>query len=192
MLITISNHLPGDLKAMKHIFILVCVCCLFLSGCDTTDTRSETGSSAGTDDLDTMDSGVTTSGVNIGSGGAMNPLQDPAHPLYNLLSERVIYFAYDQSDIQDQYRAVLEAHGAYIADNPDVIVTLEGHADERGSREYNLALGERRAIAVERLMTLLGGRASQVRTVSYGEERPVAQGHDEASYSLNRRVEIIY
>lgn len=197
-MLMINQTLPGDLKAMKHKILLVCViCCLALSGCDTTDTRSETESSAAVEDRGSSGesgsgSSAQTFGVESGSTSGMNALEDPAHPMYNLLSERVIYFGYDQSTIQDQYRAVLEAHGAYIADNPNVIVTLEGHADERGSREYNLALGERRAISVESLMTLLGASAAQIRTVSYGEERPVAQGHDEAAYSLNRRVEIIY
>jgi len=79
-----------------------------------------------------------------------------------------------------------------LASHPQVTITLEGHTDEQGSREYNLALGERRALSVRRQLVLLGATAGQVRTVSYGEERPVADGHDEQAYSLNRRAEIIY
>jgi peptidoglycan-associated lipoprotein len=86
----------------------------------------------------------------------------------------------------------VDAHATYLASHPGTTITLEGHADERGSREYNLALGERRALALRRQLVLLGATAGQIRTVSYGEERPVAEGHDEQSYSLNRRAEILY
>jgi peptidoglycan-associated lipoprotein len=132
--------------------------------------------------------GATTSGVGSGAGFQGSPLDDPA----SLLSNRTVYFAYDSSEITGPDRPVIEAHGRYLADNPSASVTLEGHADERGSREYNLALGERRANAVRQLMSLLGASGSQIRTVSYGEERPAADGHDESAWSLNRRVEIIY
>ncbi|MGH8582540.1 MAG: peptidoglycan-associated lipoprotein Pal [Gammaproteobacteria bacterium] len=106
--------------------------------------------------------------------------------------DRVIYFDYDSDAIRPAYRKIVEAHAAYMAAHPDAVITLEGHADERGSREYNLALGERRAQAVREQLTLLGGSAAQVRTVSYGEERPANEGHDEQAYAMNRRVEIIY
>lgn len=107
-------------------------------------------------------------------------------------SDRVIYFDYDSDEIKPEYRTVIEAVVAYLANHPNTAVRLEGHADERGSREYNLALGERRAIAVLRQLELMGNPGGQIRTVSYGEERPAATGHDESSYGLNRRVEIIY
>ena len=89
-------------------------------------------------------------------------------------------------------RGTIEAHSRYLAEHPGALITLEGHADERGSREYNIALGERRAHAVRQLMTLLGATNPQIRTISYGEERPAAVGHDESTWQLNRRVEIIY
>ena len=85
---------------------------------------------------------------------------------------------------------MVEAHGRYLADNANASVTLEGHADERGSREYNIALGERRANAVRQLMTLIGANGAQIRVVSYGEERPAVDGHDESAWTQNRRVEI--
>lgn len=129
-----------------------------------------------------------TYGVDSGSGFQGNPLDDPSSPL----STRVIYFDYDSSVIRSEYRPVVEAHARYLASFPDTLVTLEGHADERGSREYNLALGERRANAVRRQLVLLGASAGQIRVTSYGEERPVAEGHDESAYSLNRRVEVLY
>ncbi len=106
--------------------------------------------------------------------------------------DRVIYFDYDSDVIRPEYRKVVEAHAAHMVANPRAAITLEGHADERGSREYNLALGERRAQVVREQLTLLGGSGAQVRTVSYGEERPAAEGHDEQAYAMNRRVEIIY
>jgi peptidoglycan-associated lipoprotein len=107
-------------------------------------------------------------------------------------SGRVIYFDYDSDEIKPEYRSVIEALAAYMASHPNAVATLEGHADERGSREYNLALGERRAIAVQRQIGLMNASRGQLRTVSYGEERPAAADHDEQSYFLNRRVEIIY
>jgi len=117
-----------------------------------------------------------------------NALDDPNSPL----ATRIIYFEFDSSDVLPQYRSVVEAHAGYLASNPNVIVTLEGHADERGSREYNLALGERRANAVKSQMTLLGAGNNQIRVVSYGEERPALEGHDDSAWSKNRRVEIRY
>jgi peptidoglycan-associated lipoprotein len=135
-------------------------------------------------------SGTATAGAGspTGSGFQGSPLDDPA----SLLANRTIYFAYDSSDIAASDQPVVEAHGRYLADNPGASMTLEGHADERGSREYNIALGERRANAVRQLMTLIGANGAQIRVVSYGEERPAMDGHEEAAWSRNRRVEIIY
>jgi peptidoglycan-associated lipoprotein len=87
---------------------------------------------------------------------------------------------------------IIEAHGKYLANNPSFKVRLEGHTDERGSREYNLALGERRARSVEQLLKLQGVSANQIEIISYGEEMPSAFGHDESSWQLNRRVELVY
>jgi len=117
-----------------------------------------------------------------------NPLDDPS----SLLSKRVVYFDFDKSDIKGEFRDLIAAHATYLADHPSASITLEGHCDERGSREYNMALGERRANAVRKFLMVQGASASQIETISYGEERPVAFGHDEASWKLNRRAEIIY
>jgi len=110
----------------------------------------------------------------------------------DLLDKRRVYFAFDSSTVDEENRAIVEAHAAYLAANTNIKVVFEGHADERGTREYNLALGERRAQAVERMVRVLGLTADRIKTVSYGEEKPVAMDHDEAAWSLNRRVEIIY
>ena len=103
-----------------------------------------------------------------------------------------VHFEFDSSAIDSESQALIEAHAAYLADNPDVLLGLEGHADERGSREYNIGLGERRSQAVRQLLLIQGVRTSQVSTVSFGEERPVARGSSESDYAQNRRVEITY
>ncbi len=115
-------------------------------------------------------------------------LNDPNSPL----AVRVIYFDYDSSTVKAAFRPVIEAHAAYLAANPAVKLTLEGHADERGSREYNLALGERRALSVQTQLVVLGANPAQGRVVSYGEERPVELAHNEQAYGMNRRVELNY
>ena len=145
--------------------------------------RSSTGSSS-----ESASSSTRAFGAGNNTSSSLSALDDPASPL----SVRVIYFEYDSSEVLPAYREVLEAHSNYLTQNPNISMSLEGHADERGSREYNLALGERRSQSTKRLMMLLGPASSQIRTTSYGEERPVADGHDEQSWSQNRRVEIIY
>jgi peptidoglycan-associated lipoprotein len=114
-------------------------------------------------------------------------IDDPSSPL----SKRVIYFDYDSDLVRDEYRPILEAHAAYLAERGGR-ATLEGHTDERGSREYNLGLGERRGQSVQRVMSILGASGEQVRVVSFGEERPAADGQDDSAWALNRRVEIVY
>jgi peptidoglycan-associated lipoprotein len=109
-----------------------------------------------------------------------------------LLDQLVVYFDYDEIEIRSEFNAMLAAHGRRLAQNPRTMVRLEGHADERGSREYNIGLGERRAQAVRRVLMLQGAAGEQLSTVSYGEERPAAVGSDEEAWGLNRRVELIY
>ena len=109
-----------------------------------------------------------------------------------LLETRVIYFDFDKSEVKSEFQDLITAHAEYIAGHPDITVVLEGHADERGTREYNIALGERRAKAVKQLLVLQGVAEKQLQVISFGEERPVALGHDESAWSLNRRVELLY
>ncbi len=115
-------------------------------------------------------------------------LDDPS----NLLSQRVVYFEYDSSAVRDQDYAVLQAHASYLADNPTAQVRLEGHTDQRGSREYNLALGERRALAIREILMIQGAAASQFQVTSFGEERPQQEGEGDAVWQANRRVELVY
>jgi peptidoglycan-associated lipoprotein len=104
----------------------------------------------------------------------------------------VIYFDFDRSDIRPEYATLISAHARFLAGASGVKIRLEGHTDERGSREYNIALGERRAQAVRRALMLQGAADTQLTTVSYGEERPAEAGSDEAAYEKNRRVELVY
>jgi peptidoglycan-associated lipoprotein len=139
-------------------------------------TQQPTGDTSGVDDANAV---VGDDTATSGPGG-------------ELLSKRVIYFDFDRADIRADSQSVVAAHAQYLAKNPAQKVRLEGHADERGSREYNIGLGERRGQAVRRALLLQGVAEVQLATVSYGEERPAAAGSDEQTYALNRRVEIVY
>ncbi len=109
-----------------------------------------------------------------------------------LLQKRKIYFDFDKSDIKPEFRDIILAHAKYLSENPHIKVTIEGHADERGTREYNMALGERRAFAVLRMLTLNGASRDQLKTISFGEERPEVEGHDESAWKWNRRAVLVY
>lgn len=119
---------------------------------------------------------------------AADPLSDPASPL----ARRSIYFDFDSFVIKDEFRSVLEAHAAYLLANPSRRIVIQGNTDERGSREYNIALGQKRAEAVRRALSTLGVPEAQAEPVSFGEERPKATGTDEASLAENRRADIVY
>ncbi|MEZ5460612.1 peptidoglycan-associated lipoprotein Pal [Dokdonella sp.] len=108
------------------------------------------------------------------------------------LRQRVVYFDLDQTVIKSEFQAQISCHAAYLRQFPNARVTLEGNADERGTREYNLGLGERRGNAVQSALSAAGASYDQLTVVSYGEERPVDRGHDEAAWAKNRRVEIVY
>ena len=118
----------------------------------------------------------------------INPLKDPN----NILSKRNVYFDFDKYEVKPEFRALVEAHAKYLVEHPQASVRLEGNADERGSREYNLALGQKRSVAVKSVMNLLGVPDKQIETISYGEEKPRALGHGEASWAENRRADIVY
>jgi len=117
-----------------------------------------------------------------------NPLKDPS----NILSKRSVYFELDSNVVKDEFKPLVSAHARYLQQNRSQKVTIQGNADERGSREYNLALGQRRADAVKQAMQLLGAQSEQIETVSFGEEKPRATGHDEKSWAENRRADIVY
>jgi len=110
----------------------------------------------------------------------------------SLLSQRVVYFDYDQATIRSEFRETLSLHARYLQENPSARMTVEGHADERGSREYNLALGEKRGYAVANLLRAQGAAVGQVTVVSYGEERPAEDCSNDSCWSKNRRGVIVY
>ena len=117
-----------------------------------------------------------------------NPLKDPG----NILSKRSVYYDYDSSVVKDEFKPLVTAHARYLAQNRSAKMVIQGNTDERGSREYNIALGQRRADSVKQMMLLLGAQEAQIETVSFGEEKPRAPGKDEASFSENRRSDIVY
>jgi peptidoglycan-associated lipoprotein len=132
--------------------------------------------------------GAQAGGASAAGDFSSAELDDPA----SLLSQRVIYFGFDSNDIDQEAAAVLDAHARYLAAHPEVRLTVEGHTDERGSQEYNLALGERRAEAVKRALLLNGALAEQVEAVSFGEEKPALDGSNEEAWAKNRRAELVY
>lgn len=138
--------------------------------------------------LGTEAQGAEAGKAQVGGKFAGSPLEDPNSPL----SKRIVYFAFDSSEVRPEDRELLAAHAKFLAEHPEVSLVLDGHTDERGSREYNLALGERRAKAVEQILILQGASKKQIQVISFGEEQPVALGHDESAWSLNRRVELLY
>lgn len=149
----------------------------WVAGCSTS------GSSTDTSATDT--DGSAAQAVNVDSGVSVS--------YEEVASLRtVFYFDFDKAVVKSHGFADLEKHAQYLASNPSAQVVLEGHADERGTREYNMALGERRAKAVSRFLQVNGVSAGQIETVSFGEEKPAMLGHDEPSWSQNRRVELKY
>lgn len=165
-------------KAVKVLSLAVTVG--WLTACSSPSTVSESGSAgAGANGANTY--GAGSGGVN-GMGGAVDTA--------NL--KTVFYFDFDNATVRSDSIADLEAHAQYLASHPSASVRLEGHADERGTREYNIALGERRAKSIERFLAVNGVAGAQMETISYGEEKPAMVGSSEESLSQNRRVELVY
>lgn len=153
--------------------------------------EDRTGETSGIDDENATGTGLdgAETQVIVGEGDYTgNEINDPNSPLAN----RVVYFEYDSSAVRFEDQATLEAHAAYLGENPNVTIRLIGHTDERGSREYNLALGERRALSIRQILMLHGASVQQFQITSFGEERPDVEGFDESAWQQNRRVELIY
>jgi len=131
---------------------------------------------------------VTTVTADKLDGTGIAALNDPK----NILSKRSVYFDYDSFTVKDEYKALVEAHAKFLAGQPKMKMLIQGNADERGSREYNLALGQKRADAVKKMLLLLGTREEQIESVSLGEEKPKNSGHDEAAWAENRRGDMLY
>jgi peptidoglycan-associated lipoprotein len=152
----------------------------------STDPAAAAGATPGTSTRPATTGGVTGASTGAVTGAAA--LKDPN----NILSKREVFFEFDSFVVADKYKPMVEAHARYLTGNRAAKVTVQGHGDERGAREYNIALGQRRADAVKRMMTLLGAQEVQIETVSFGEEKPRNLGHDEGAWSENRRVDIVY
>ncbi|MCL4779127.1 MAG: peptidoglycan-associated lipoprotein Pal [Gammaproteobacteria bacterium] len=173
---------------VKNVAALLAVVLLAACAGPSKSTVDENAGSAAGAQGGAMSSGVGDAGAGQGSAMGGSALGGPGAAQEN----RVIYFEYDRFDVKSEYNTVLQAHGKYLSANPASKVRLEGHADERGSREYNIGLGEKRAQAVRNVLLLQGAASDQISTVSFGEERPAVTGDDEEAWTLNRRVEIVY
>ena len=173
---------------MKHLRLAsLAICTFLLAACASQDIPDPDPATDGS--MASAGSGADTGGFDDDRMGEGESFDDGF--LDNELT-MIIYFDFDQSDLRPEYSDLLARHANQLANNSGVRVRLEGHADERGSREYNIGLGERRSQAVRRMLLIQGASANQISTVSFGEERPVAFGSDEDSWSQNRRVEIKY
>lgn len=167
--------------------IAVLLATLSLTACGGSDTIPDPDP---TDTVyDDSASGADTGGYDDGSMGEGEFFEDD---LAGGELTNIIYFEFDSSELRDDDQELVSRHAMQLANNPGATVRLEGHADERGSREYNIGLGERRSQTVRRMLLIQGATSSQIQTVSFGEERPAALGSSEEDYSLNRRVEIKY
>jgi peptidoglycan-associated lipoprotein len=175
---------------MQRILVVLLMACLGLSlaGCKTKPPKTEAPPPASE-----VGAGSQASGAGGANAAGQNAGEDEtAGPQAGLLAKRVIYFDFDSSEIKGEGTDIVGAHAKFLATNPTARVRLEGHTDDRGSREYNIGLGERRAQSVRRALLLQGATEAQLSTVSYGAERPAVAGHDEAAWAKNRRVEIVY
>ncbi len=183
---------------MKKI-LFVSISMLLLSACaeqaikddglmDAGASGDQYGATVGSVDAAGVGSGTMLAGQEYAVSYEKGAINEPG----NILSQKIIYFDFDSSDIREDYVELVKHHGKYMALNTASRIRLEGHTDERGSREYNVALADRRAQAVKRLLLFEGASSDQVTIISYGEEKPADFGHDEQAWNLNRRAEIIY
>tara|TARA_R110002073_G_scaffold324105_1_gene501873 strand:- start:1095 stop:1616 length:522 start_codon:yes stop_codon:yes gene_type:complete len=170
---------------MKKVLGILIISLLSACASQTTQPTAEVedrsinaGDAAGEGNVNTIDS----------NGANFHQLQDPN----SILSKRSVYYDFDSYNVKDEYRELVSAHANFLRDNSNAQVLLQGNTDERGSREYNLALGQRRADSVKNMMTLTGARDEQIEAVSLGEEKPRAMDNDESSLGENRRTDIIY
>jgi peptidoglycan-associated lipoprotein len=159
-----------------------------VAACGTTEVKQPPGPQAAAPAAPAASAPASRTTPASATAVTANPLKDPK----SLLSQRSVYFDFDDSGVKGQYDKLLQAHGRYLVDHQGVSLRLEGNCDERGSREYNLALGQRRAQSVKNVLKVMGVADARVETISYGEDKPMATGHDEAAWAKNRRADIKY
>jgi peptidoglycan-associated lipoprotein len=182
---------------MKRIELGVLALCasLFFVGCSSTPVESSAGSGA-------AGAPPAATSATPGTSGAAGPVASSTvatvtlaphlDPASAISRERSVYFDYDDFSIKPEYASLLERHAKYLMANPTLKVRVEGNADERGGAEYNLALGQKRAEAVLKALKIYGANGAQMEAISWGKERPLADGHDEAAWARNRRVDLVY
>ncbi|HVJ25452.1 MAG TPA: peptidoglycan-associated lipoprotein Pal [Burkholderiales bacterium] len=182
---------------MRVILVATLAAGFVLAGCQTTpedqsaaavEDRSKPGAKPGADAKSVDRPKIAAVDVTQGRKDAASALKDPA----SILSKRSIYYDLDKFDVRDEYRSLVEAHAKYLRENPTARMMIQGNTDERGSREYNVSLGQRRSDGVKKMLILLGARENQIESVSLGEEKPQADGHEEGAWSKNRRSDILY
>jgi len=192
---------------LNKIIITLSICVSFLSACSDTDekdaslTDGSLNTNNGINDASTSglnkgygmnESAMNNSSVLKGNGDYASTLGPEFNDPNNPLSKRTIYFMLDSSEVMPDFVTVISAHSQYLIANPSQHIALEGNGDERGSREYNIALGEQRAKSVASMMKARGVSENQLNVVSYGEEKPAVLGNNEAAWEKNRRVEVAY
>ena len=171
-------------KVLKGLLIALPV--LAVTACSSSDDAANASGSTETNQTQTAE-GTVVSPIDQNGQLTEQELKEQA-----LRESQTIYFAFDNATIAGDYEEMLAAHAAYLSKNPALKVTVEGHADERGTPEYNIALGERRATAVAKYLQALGVQADQISIVSYGEEKPLLLGQSEDVYAKNRRAVLVY
>lgn len=177
---------------MKN-YLLVLLMAAALAACESNVKPGADGDTSGMDERGGAQAGaIGAEGYGEGQALSVSYEAGAIHDANSVLAERVIYFDFDSSDVSDESVELIKHHGNYLSANPAASVRVEGHTDERGTREYNVALADRRAQSVERLLMFQGASSDQITIISYGEEKPARLGHDETAWSLNRRVELVY
>lgn len=171
---------------MKRLIILA-LCAATLAACSSTPTTP-----AKIEDAKPATGAGTDPNANAGRIPEVRAPSADEELMSGVLAKRSIYFDLDSFVVKEEFRSVVEAHAAFMKRNPGRKVTLEGNTDERGSREYNLALGQKRSEAVKSMLKVMGVPETQLEAISYGEERPKSAGHDESAWAENRRADIVY
>lgn len=175
---------------MKRLSFAVLAVAAALYGCATTESQ-DSSTSAGTPSAGKPSASTSTGSPSGGQVGSRATTSGPgaASGMQRPDMKRSVYYEFDKYDVKPEYRTLVESHARWLKANPQAKLVIEGNADERGSREYNVALGQRRAESVTKMLMLLGAKADQIEAVSWGEEKPRSGGHDETSWSENRRAD---
>lgn len=175
-------------------YLLILLMGLALAACDP-NVKPDADGDGGSAARDSDGAQVGSVGADGSGAGQMLPASYDAAAINDansILAGRIVYFDFDSSKVGEDYVELVKHHGVYLASNPNAKIRLEGHTDERGTREYNIALADRRAQAVKRLLTFQGAASDQVMIISYGEEKPAMLGHDDSAWRMNRRAELVY